>query len=49
MIDCDVNNYGCEGGDTCSLLDWLLKTKTKIMPETNYPLTRTTDTCKLQK
>ncbi|XP_016841899.1 cathepsin O [Nasonia vitripennis] len=50
MIDCAGNsNFGCEGGDICSLLDWLLVSKTEILPEINYPLTRTTDACKLQK
>ena len=50
MIDCAKNsNFGCEGGDICSLLEWLVATKTKIVPEKDYPLTRTTDACKLQK
>jgi cathepsin O len=50
MIDCaENNNFGCEGGDICSLLEWLLISKSKILPEVIYPLTRTTDVCKLQK
>ena len=50
MIDCAGNgNYGCEGGDICSLLTWLMGAKIKILPETTYPLTRSTDTCKLDK
>ncbi|KAL7292471.1 hypothetical protein TKK_0014048 [Trichogramma kaykai] len=50
MIDCAKNdNNGCEGGDICSLLSWLVATKTKIVPESNYPFIRKTDTCKLQK
>ncbi|XP_014216443.1 cathepsin O [Copidosoma floridanum] len=50
MIDCAGNsNFGCDGGDICSLLEWLVATKTKILPEPSYPLTRTTDVCKIQK
>ncbi|XP_015603427.1 cathepsin O-like isoform X2 [Cephus cinctus] len=50
MIDCARNNnFGCEGGDICSLLGWLLATKMKILPETSYPLTRKTDVCKIDK
>ncbi|XP_047352185.1 cathepsin O-like isoform X2 [Vespa velutina] len=49
MIDCARNtNLGCEGGDICSLLAWLKLTKSPILPESNYPLTRMTDTCKLK-
>ncbi|XP_011495433.1 PREDICTED: cathepsin O-like isoform X2 [Ceratosolen solmsi marchali] len=50
MIDCaGNNNFGCEGGDICSLLEWLVISKTRILPEANYPLTRITNVCKLQK
>ncbi|XP_033223721.1 cathepsin O-like [Belonocnema kinseyi] len=50
MIDCAANgNYGCEGGDICSLLTWLAGAKIKILPETTYPLTRSTDACKLER
>ncbi|KAL2727743.1 cathepsin O-like isoform X2 [Vespula maculifrons] len=49
MIDCARNtNLGCEGGDICSLLAWLKLTKSPILPESNYPLTRMTDMCKLK-
>ncbi|KAG7198462.1 hypothetical protein KM043_005844 [Ampulex compressa] len=50
MIDCARNsNFGCEGGDICSLLAWLTLSKIKIVPESTYPLTRKTDACKLGK
>lgn len=50
MIDCAKNsNFGCEGGDICSLLTWLLAFKIKILPESVYPLTRKTGVCKLAK
>ncbi|KAK2584739.1 hypothetical protein KPH14_007070 [Odynerus spinipes] len=49
MIDCAKNsNLGCEGGDICSLLAWLKATKSAILPEKSYPLTRKTDACKLK-
>ncbi|XP_076237174.1 cathepsin O [Calliopsis andreniformis] len=50
MIDCAKNsNFGCEGGDICSLLSWLLASKVKILQESAYPLTRKTGMCKLEK
>lgn len=50
MIDCARNsNFGCDGGDICSLLMWLSTSKTAILPERNYPLTRTTDECRLPR
>ncbi|XP_043252998.1 cathepsin O-like [Colletes gigas] len=50
MIDCAKNgNFGCEGGDVCSLLSWLLLSKAKILQESTYPLTRKTSTCQLGK
>ncbi|KZC04434.1 Cathepsin O [Dufourea novaeangliae] len=50
MIDCARNsNFGCEGGDICSLLSWLLLTKARILLESTYPLTRKTGTCMLGK
>lgn len=50
MIDCARNsNFGCEGGDICSLLEWLIGSKTRILLEKTYPLTRVTDTCSLEK
>ncbi|XP_066599410.1 cathepsin O-like isoform X2 [Prorops nasuta] len=49
MIDCARNsNFGCNGGDICSLLTWLVATKVTVFPEVNYPLTRKTESCKLQ-
>ncbi|EFN84119.1 cathepsin O [Harpegnathos saltator] len=49
MIDCMPGDFGCQGGDICSLLSWLLTSKTKIIPESAYPLTRRDDQCKLLK
>ncbi|EFN62267.1 Cathepsin O [Camponotus floridanus] len=49
MIDCMPGSYGCQGGDTCALLSWLLESKTKIISENVYPLTLRNDPCKLSK
>ncbi|XP_012522311.1 cathepsin O isoform X2 [Monomorium pharaonis] len=49
MIDCMPDNKGCEGGDICSVLSWLLASKTRIVSESDYPLTLRTDTCRLPK
>ncbi|XP_032690195.1 cathepsin O-like isoform X1 [Odontomachus brunneus] len=49
MIDCMPGNFGCQGGDICSLLSWLLMSKTKIISDSVYPLTRRNDQCKLSK
>ncbi|XP_011868079.1 PREDICTED: cathepsin O-like [Vollenhovia emeryi] len=49
MIDCMPGSYGCQGGDICSLLSWLLVSKTEIISETDYPLKWRTDTCRLPK
>ncbi|KAF3429884.1 hypothetical protein E2986_09760 [Frieseomelitta varia] len=50
MIDCAKNsNFGCEGGDICSLLSWLLASKVQIFQEFTYPLVGKTGTCKLGK
>lgn len=49
MIDCAKNgNYGCEGGDSCSLLDWLISSNIQIYPEKTYPLSYETQTCRLK-
>ncbi|KAK9497523.1 hypothetical protein O3M35_004228 [Rhynocoris fuscipes] len=39
MIDCAGNgNLGCNGGDTCSLIEWLVFNKINIETEKEYPL-----------
>uniref|UniRef100_A0A6P7F924 Cathepsin O-like n=1 Tax=Diabrotica virgifera virgifera TaxID=50390 RepID=A0A6P7F924_DIAVI len=47
MVDCSEFNYGCDGGDICSLLNWLTSFNVKILPEKIYPLTWETQNCKL--
>lgn len=50
MIDCAGNgNFGCEGGDICSLLTWLVNNKISILPENEYPITGQSAACKLDK
>ncbi|XP_066151635.1 cathepsin O-like [Euwallacea fornicatus] len=38
MIDCSTYNRGCEGGDICSLLQWLKDYNVTVANETDYPL-----------
>ncbi|XP_063992142.1 cathepsin O-like isoform X1 [Diachasmimorpha longicaudata] len=46
MIDCAGNgNFGCNGGDICSLLSWLEDNEVPILPESDYPVTGTSGTC----
>jgi hypothetical protein len=40
---------GCEGGDTCFLLQWLVDKKIKIELDHEYPLAWKTQTCKLKE
>lgn len=38
MIDCAENgNNGCDGGDSCLLLEWLVNEKINIHTEIEYP------------
>lgn len=37
MIDCSEGNDGCDGGDVCLVLDWLVKNQIKIRTEREYP------------
>lgn len=48
MIDCAKDgNYGCLGGDTCSLLSWLQSNSITIEPELLYPLETSATVCKM--
>ncbi|XP_030630666.1 cathepsin O [Chanos chanos] len=37
VIDCSYNNHGCNGGSTVTALDWLNKTKEKLVSQSEYP------------
>ncbi|CAG5054083.1 unnamed protein product [Parnassius apollo] len=46
-IDCaGLGNSGCEGGDICLLLDWLMMTNTPVQSDKDYPLKLRDGTCK---
>ncbi|CAH2055669.1 unnamed protein product, partial [Iphiclides podalirius] len=46
-IDCaGLGNSGCEGGDICLLLDWLMMTNTPVQSDKDYPLKLKDGTCK---
>lgn len=39
MVDCAENgNNGCEGGDLCLLLEWLVQNKVDIRTDKDYPM-----------
>uniref|UniRef100_T1J1Q3 Peptidase C1A papain C-terminal domain-containing protein n=1 Tax=Strigamia maritima TaxID=126957 RepID=T1J1Q3_STRMM len=47
VIDCARGeNNGCEGGDTCTVLEWMDKTRFNLTSENDYPLTDVQATCK---
>lgn len=49
IIDCAANdNKGCEGGDMCSLLQWLQDDKILVQTENSYPLHLRDETCKMK-
>lgn len=51
IIDCARNgNIGCNGGDTCSLLEWLVRNKIQIQTDADYPISNEhqNQTCKAQ-
>lgn len=48
VIDCArYNNDGCDGGDICTLLFWMLDNDIGVQKEAAYPLHLRTETCKL--
>lgn len=47
MIDCALYNDGCNGGDMCRLLRWLIESQIPIRKLNEYPLTLQTGDCKL--
>lgn len=48
VIDCDSNNAGCAGGDTCRSLDWMVNSKTPLVSDAEYPLTDESNFCKIE-
>lgn len=49
IIDCASDeNHGCNGGDTCGALKWIVKNKARIQLAQDYPLTGGTGQCKVK-
>lgn len=46
MIDCSFVNHGCNGGDSCILLEWIRSNNVSIIKEEEYPLQLVTEQCK---
>ena len=51
VIDCASSpsspNRGCDGGDTCAALSWMLASKARLVSETAYPLRDDAGECKV--
>lgn len=45
VLDCTRTGYGCGGGDPCETLDYLSKTRMRIVRDSAYPLTLTDQPC----
>ncbi|XP_047441746.1 cathepsin O isoform X2 [Mugil cephalus] len=37
VLDCSYNNAGCNGGSTSQALNWLNRTRVKLVPHSEYP------------
>lgn len=50
MIDCaENNNMGCEGGDTCYLLAWLVHKNVSIQTMNEYPMDSDSSRCRMRE
>ncbi|XP_063237533.1 cathepsin O-like [Bacillus rossius redtenbacheri] len=49
VVDCAKNgNLGCDGGDSCNLVEWLVTNNVPVEPEKEYPLAWQTQTCRIK-
>nr|CDJ26736.1 cathepsin O-like cysteine peptidase protein [Tityus serrulatus] len=50
VIDCATEtNHGCDGGNTCNALHWMIENRVKILTDKEYPLTDKAEYCKAIK
>lgn len=49
VLDCDKDNYGCNGGNICAAARWLNKTSVKLTTDKVYPFTDSWGSCKTIK
>ncbi|OWF45726.1 cathepsin O-like [Mizuhopecten yessoensis] len=47
VIDCSMYNSGCQGGDTCTAMQWLVDSHVPLVSDAVYPLTDTSENCNL--
>ncbi|KAA0709472.1 Cathepsin O [Triplophysa tibetana] len=45
VIDCSYRNHGCNGGSPVETLDWLMKTKLKLVSQVEYPFKAVAGIC----
>lgn len=50
LIDCSADGYnrGCDGGDTCEALEWMVNNKARLVPEADYPTRDAAGMCDIQ-
>lgn len=48
MIDCSFVTNGCDGGDSCTLLEWIKANDIKILKEDDYPLDLVERDCRIK-
>lgn len=50
LIDCaGYGNEGCNGGDMCTLLEWMSEKRIKVVREAEYPLKLVNDHCRIKE
>ena len=49
LLDCSDNNYGCNGGDLCEALIWIVKNNVTLLKEQDYPLRLDSGQCRQSK
>ncbi|XP_070692531.1 cathepsin O [Pempheris klunzingeri] len=45
VLDCSFRNQGCNGGSPFQALNWLEKTRVKLVPQSDYPYKAKTEIC----
>ncbi|CRK97637.1 CLUMA_CG011022, isoform A [Clunio marinus] len=49
MLDCNDSEMGCNGGDSCRLLSWLLTTQTIVQSNDDYKSSKSLEKCESVK
>ena len=51
VVDCSTNdgNHGCDGGDTCTALDWMVRNHIDLETAGDYPIEEGSGSCRAKK